>query len=134
MKFLAGAGARNPGLINIDVWENSYDVLAIQRRNDCPTCGQGKFEFLEGQRGATMTASLCGRNAIQVNPGRGHALKLDELAARLHGIGQVVVNEYLVRANIDNFEITIFPDARAIIKGTDDATVARSVYAKYVGS
>ncbi len=134
MKFLAGAGARNPGLINIDVWENSYDVLAIQRRADCPACGQGKFEFLEGQRGGTMTASLCGRNAIQVNPGRGHALKLDELAERLRGIGQVVVNEYLVRANIDNYEITIFPDARAIIKGTDDATVARSVYAKYVGS
>jgi adenylyltransferase/sulfurtransferase len=49
-------------------------------------------------------------------------------------VGQVTVNEYLVRATIDNFEITIFPDARAIIKGTDDATVARSVYAKYVGA
>lgn len=134
IKFLAGAGARNPGLINVDLWENSYDVLAIQRRDDCPTCGQGKFESLEGQRGGTMTASLCGRNAVQVNPGRGHTLKLDELAERLRGVGQVSVNEYLVRANIDNFEITIFPDARAIIKGTDDATVARSVYAKYVGA
>lgn len=134
IKFIAGAGARNPGLINIDVWENSFDVLSIARRDDCPTCGQGKFEFLEGQRGGTMTASLCGRNAVQVNPGRGHTIKLDELAERLRGVGQVVVNEYLIRANVDNFEITIFPDARAIIKGTDDATVARSVYAKYVGS
>ncbi len=134
IKFLAGTGARNPGLINVDLWENSYDVLAIQRRDDCPTCGQNQYEFLEGQRGGTMTASLCGRNAVQVNPGRGHTLKLDELAERLRGVGQVTVNEYLVRATIDNFEITIFPDARAIIKGTDDATVARSVYAKYVGS
>jgi adenylyltransferase/sulfurtransferase len=134
IKFLAGTGARNPGLINVDLWENSYDVLAVQRRDDCPTCGQNQYEFLEGQRGGTMTASLCGRNAVQVNPGRGHTLKLDELAERLRGVGQVTVNEYLVRATIDNFEITIFPDARAIIKGTDDATVARSVYAKYVGA
>jgi adenylyltransferase/sulfurtransferase len=134
IKLIAGAGARNPGLINIDLWENSYDVLAIQRRDECPTCGQGKYEFLEGQRGGTMTAALCGRNAVQVNPGRGHTLKLDELADRLRGVGQVAVNEYLVRANIDNYEITVFPDARAIIKGTDDATVARSVYAKYVGA
>lgn len=134
IKFIAGSGTRNPGLINIDLWENSYDVLAIQRRDDCPTCGQARYEFLDGQRGGTMTASLCGRNAVQVNPGRGHTLRLNDLADRLRGVGQVIVNEYLIRANIDNFEITVFPDARAIIKGTDDAAVARSIYAKYIGS
>lgn len=133
MKLITGAGNRNPGLINIDLWEHTYDVLAIQRRADCLTCGQGKYEFLDGARGGTETASLCGRNAVQVNPGRGHTINLNEMAKRWENIGQVSVNEYLVKLIVDNYELTIFPDARAIIKGTDDATVARGVYAKYVG-
>ena len=134
LKFLAGAGTRNAGLINVDLWENTFDSFAVARRDDCVACGQGKYEYLEGERGGTMTASLCGRNAVQVNPGRGHALDLTRLAEQLRGIGEVSVNEYLLKLSIDNYELTIFPDARAIVKGTDDATVARSVYAKYVGA
>jgi len=134
IKFLAGVGTRNAGMINIDLWDNSFDAFAIARREDCPACAQGKYEYLEGGRSGTMTASLCGRNAVQVNPGLGHSLKLADVAERLKNIGAVTANEYLVRFNVDNYELTIFPDARAIVKGTDDATVARSVYAKYVGS
>ena len=134
IKFIVGAGTRNAGLINIDLWENTFDSFAVARRDDCIACGQGQFEYLEGERGGTMTAFLCGRDAIQVNPGRGHTLDLTALAARLQGVGQVSVNEYLVKLSIDSYELTIFPDARTIVKGTDDATVARSVYAKYVGA
>ena len=133
IKFIVGAGKRNAGLINVDLWENSFDSFAIARNPNCICCAQNQYEYLEGERGGTMTASLCGRNAVQVNPGRGHALDLARLAAQLQGVGRVTVNEYLVKFEIDNYELTIFPDARAIIKGTDDATVARSVYAKYVG-
>jgi adenylyltransferase/sulfurtransferase len=133
IKFLAGAGTRNAGIINVDLWDNTFESFAIARRPDCPACGQGKFEFLEGARGGTLTALLCGRNAIQVNPGRGHTLNLGALAEHLRPIGKVAVNEYLLRLTIDNYEVTIFPDGRAIIKGTDDAAVARSLYAKYVG-
>ena len=134
IKFIVGAGTRNAGLINIDLWENTFDSFAVARRDDCIACGQGTFEYLEGERGGTMTAFLCGRDAIQVNPGRGHTLDLTALAARLQGVGQVSVNEYLVKLAVDNYELTIFPDARTIVKGTDDATVARSVFAKYVGA
>ena len=133
LKFLAGAGARNAGMINIDLWDNSFEQFALARRDDCPTCAQNNFEYLNGERGGSVTANLCGRNAVQINPGRGHSLKLAEVAERLKNIGEVSVNEYLIRFNVDHFELTIFPDARAIVKGTDDATVARSVYAKYVG-
>ena len=134
IKFIVGAGTRNAGLINIDLWENTFDSFAVARRDDCIACGQDQFEYLQGERGGTMTAFLCGRDAIQVNPGRGHTLDLTALAARLQGVGQVSVNEYLVKLSIDSYELTIFPDARTIVKGTDDATVARSVYAKYVGA
>ncbi len=135
IKFIAGAGTRNAGIINVDLWDNSYESFAIARRDDCPACGHAprKFEYLDGERGGTMTAFLCGRNAIQVNPGRGHTLDLTALAGRLREVGKVAENEYLLRFEADRYEITIFPDARAIIKGTDDAAVARSVYAKYVG-
>ncbi|MBI4788208.1 MAG: ThiF family adenylyltransferase [Chloroflexi bacterium] len=134
IKYLAGAGARNTGFIHVDVWENSFEAFNVARRGDCPACVQNKFEYLEGERAAVATAYLCGRDAVQVNPGRGHAINLAALAERLRGVGQVSANEYLLKLTIDNYELTIFPDARAIIKGTDDATVARSVYAKYIGA
>ncbi len=133
IKFLAGAGKRNGGLIHVDLWENSFESFNIARRADCPACGQGNFEYLEGERGAVATAYLCGRDAVQVNPGRGHSVNLRSLAERLKGVGQVSLNEYLLKLAVDDYELTIFPDARTIVKGTDDATVARSVYAKYVG-
>ena len=83
----------------------------------------------------TRTATLCGRNAVQISVPGGQRLDLEALAAGLHrsGIDDVAVNPYLLRARTDTFEITVFPDARAIIKGTEDERVARTVYAKYVG-
>ena len=134
IKFLSHSGTRNNGIINVDLWENSFDSFAIARRDDCPACVQHNYEYLDGVRTGTMTANLCGRNAIQVNPGKGHVVNLQSLADRLKSVGKVSVNEYLARIEIDTFELTVFPDGRAIIKGTDDATVARSTYAKYIGS
>ena len=134
IKFIAGAGTRNAGIINVDLWDNSFESFAIARRADCPACEQGKFEYLEGTRGGAMTAFLCGRDAMQVNPGTGHTLNLAALAERLRPVGKISLNEYLLRFDVDRYEITIFPDARTIIKGTDDAAVARGIYAKYIGT
>ncbi len=133
IKYLTGSGTRNAGMIHVDLWENSFESFVVRRRDDCIACVQNKFEYLEGGRAGVMTASLCGRNAVQVNPGKGHMLNLSDLAAKLQGVGQVSINEYLVKLSIDNYELTIFPDARAIVKGTEDASIARGVYAKYVG-
>ena len=134
IKFLSHSGTRNHGIINIDLWENTFDSFAIARRDDCPACVHHKYDYLDGVRTGTMTANLCGRNAVQVNPGKGHTVNLQSLGERLKSVGQVSVNEYLARIEIDSYELTVFPDGRAILKGTDDATVARSVYAKYIGS
>lgn len=134
IKYLVGAGKRNAGLIHVDLWENSFESFNIARREDCPACARGNFEYLDGERGAVATAYLCGRDAVQVNPGRGHTVNLASLAERLKGVGEVSLNEYLIKFTIDNYELTIFPDARAIVKGTDDPAVARGVYSKYVGS
>lgn len=131
LKFITGSGERNRGLINIDLWENTFDAFEIARRADCACCVQHHYDYLDDAR--DNTAFLCGRNAIQIRPAQKNTLDLSQLAARLTPLGRVTQNEYLVQFTLDDFDMTIFPDARAIIKGTEEASVARSVYAKYVG-
>jgi molybdopterin/thiamine biosynthesis adenylyltransferase len=133
IKLLSGSGTRNQGMIHIDLWENTFETFQVARHPDCPTCVHEEYDFLEGAGSGVMTAFLCGRNAVQVRAGRGHSLNLRELAGRLSKVGPAMFNEYLVHFSIDNYRMTIFPDARAIVQGTDDETVAKNLYAKYVG-
>lgn len=132
IKLLAGSGERNRALINIDLWENTFDTIEVARREDCPCCIKHQFDYLEEANDGA--AFLCGRNAIQVRPAQKSALDLAQLAMRLAPLGRVMQNEYLIQFTPGDFDMTIFADGRAIIHGTEDASVARSVYAKYVGT
>lgn len=132
IKYLTASGEPNRGLINLDVWENTFDTFQVARRADCPCCVQDQFDFLDDA--GDDTAFLCGRNAIQVRPAKKSALDLAHLAERLAPLGRVTQNDYLVQFTLADFDMTIFPDARAIIQGTDDASIARSLYAKYIGT
>ncbi len=117
----------------MDVWENTSERIELPRQPDCPACGQHSYEFLDSLSG-TRSTSLCGRDAVQVRSSRkDDTLDLPALAERLQPVGKVAYNAYLLRLLVDSYEITVFPDARAIIKGTDDENVARSVYARYIG-
>jgi adenylyltransferase/sulfurtransferase len=119
----------------LDLWENTLRQIKLDaaRTPDCPCCGRREFPWLAGERGG-HTAVLCGRNAVQLSfPGR-EAVSLDHLAEKLSAVGQVTKNKYLVRAAIGDYQVTVFPDGRAVIGGTEDIAEARSVYAKYVGS
>ena len=129
-----GSGERNRGVIHVDLWENTFDAFdSGPPRADCPACGRGDYEFLERPSGA-QAVSLCGRDAVQIRVPGVHRLALADVAERLREVGQVTAaNEYLVRFRADEIEITLFADARAIVKGTNDETVARSLYSKYVG-
>lgn len=122
------------GITAFDVWTNDH-LLAegVPRRPDCPCCGERRFEYLEA-RVTSRTATLCGRDAVQVSPGRAVRLDLGVLARKLAGTGAVTANDYLLRSVVDGHEMTVFADGRAIIKGTDDVAVARSLYARYVGT
>ncbi len=132
LKLLVGGGDRNPGLIHVDVWSNTYDVFAVPRRPDCEACEQHNLEFLAAETGAQVT-SLCGRNAVQVRLQPAHPVRFDELAARLGSAGEVSYNQFLLRFSVNGYELTVFPDSRAIVKGTSDETVAKTLYAKYIG-
>lgn len=121
-------------LMQFDVWENDWRKIQLGLPNpDCKACRKRNFTFLEGENQALFT-TLCGRDAIQILPPAPTQIDLLKLAEKLKNISDVKQNEYLLRLNIDGFELTVFRDARAIIRGTEDISAARSIYAKYVGS
>jgi adenylyltransferase/sulfurtransferase len=118
----------------IDLWDNTLRQIKLgnAKSADCPCCGRREFPWLAGERGS-HSAILCGRNAVQLSfPGR-EAVSLDALADKLAAVGQVTRNKYLVRAQIGPHLVTVFPDGRAVIGGTEDIAEARSVYAKFIG-
>ena len=135
LKILTGnSGALHKSLINIDVWRNDWRKIKLSAPNeDCETCAKRNFEFLEAKNADFFTA-LCGRDAVQIQPPNASPIDLQTLAAKLKNSGEIKLNEYLLRLKVENYEITVFKDARAIIRGTDDISTARSIYAKYIGS
>jgi molybdopterin/thiamine biosynthesis adenylyltransferase len=133
LKILLGSPQVSRSLLVVDVWENVVERLELPRQPDCPTCGLHRYELLASPARST-TITLCGRNAIQVrSQRRDRSLDLPQLAQRLQAVGTVQSNAYLLRFAVDGYEMTIFPDGRAIIKGTENEQVARSLYARYIG-
>jgi molybdopterin/thiamine biosynthesis adenylyltransferase len=135
IKLIVGGGTLNTGMIYADLWDGSFDRLDLGGpRSDCPTCGLGEFPFLSAESG-TRTTSLCGRDAVQVSVIGARAPELEGLADRLRasGVGTVNGNPYLLRAEIEGYEFTVFADGRAIIKGTADEARAATLYARYIG-
>jgi adenylyltransferase/sulfurtransferase len=120
--------------MTIDVWDNQYRPFKIERIADCPVCVRHELAFLAARAGGTAT-SLCGRNAVQISPPPGRTLDLVELESRLVRAGSTVQrNDFLLRADLDGCETTVFPDGRAIVKGTHDMARARALYARFIGS
>jgi molybdopterin-synthase adenylyltransferase len=131
LKILAG-GVADARLTRMDLWTGEIRQLEAPSRDpDCPCCAKREFIHLDGSRRAPV--SLCGRNAVQIHE-RSRPIDLQELARNLGGIGAVRANDFALRVAIEPYELTIFPDGRAIIKGTTDVGVARSLYARYVGA
>ncbi|MBL8182405.1 MAG: ThiF family adenylyltransferase [Blastocatellia bacterium] len=121
-------------LMQFDVWANDRQRIKLGEPNtDCKCCGQNIYEFLDSET-QEFSAVLCGRNAVQIAPPKTTKLDLESLAGRLQFSVAVSVNEYLLRFTSGEHEMTVFRDGRAIVKGTDDVTVARSLYSRFIGS
>ena len=133
LRLLAsGADSLETRITTLDVWTGEIrQIQAPDRDPQCPCCARGEYAHLSGLRRAPI--SLCGRNAVQIHE-RSRPLDLQELAARLAPLGVVRANEFALRAQLDSYELTVFPDGRAIIRGTTDTGLARSLYARYVGA
>lgn len=135
IKILVGDTASlHRSLVQIDVWQNDWRKIKLAAPNeDCICCSQNSYEFLDAET-QEFSAVLCGRNAVQIAPAKPVDLDLDAFADKIKFLTSVNQNEYLVRFTVDENEVTVFRDGRAIIKGTDDVSAARSIYSRFVGS
>jgi molybdopterin/thiamine biosynthesis adenylyltransferase len=133
LKMLArGVDSVTARLTTIDVWTGAIRQLAPPARDPrCPCCVRKELVYLDGSRRAPI--SLCGRNAVQIHE-RSRPVDLPALAQRLGTVAAVRSNEFALRVALDPYELTVFPDGRAIIKGTTDVGIARSLYARYIGA
>ena len=121
-------------LVYVEAWRPTLEQFEVGKRDTpCPACDLGHYEFLQGESG-TYVASLCGRDAVQLRVREQREVSFPELAQRLEAVGEVAFNPYMLRFRVDGYELNVFPDGRAIVKGTTDESVARSLYARYIGA
>jgi molybdopterin/thiamine biosynthesis adenylyltransferase len=116
-----------------DVWSHRFQRIDVGQdaMASCPVCSKREFEYLDGNPLRTIT--LCGRNAVQLIPGVRGDINFEELSKSIAAFGPVQFNDFLLKCSAPPYELTLFRDGRAIVKGTDEAGTARSVYSKMVG-
>ncbi len=133
LKILVGRAEDLQGsLLAYDVWKNRFQQVKPKIDPRCRACGARDFVHLEA--GGPAYVSLCGRNSVQIHQREPRKLDLTALQTRLARFGPVKANDYLLKCLLEPYELTVFPDGRAIVKGTQDPAVARGLYAKYIGS
>jgi molybdopterin-synthase adenylyltransferase len=133
LKLLAGRESALHGrLLSCDVWSGRMQSVAPERNPNCRACVRRDFSYLEGEAQPHIT--LCGRDSVQIHE-RKRSLDLPALLQRLAPtLSEVRQNGFLLRFRADAYEVTVFSDGRAVVKGTQDPAVARSLYAKYIGA
>ncbi len=133
IKLLAGKPEALHGrLVACDVWTGQFQSIRVARDPGCRACARREFRFLAGEAQPHLT--LCGRDSVQIHE-RGRRLDLGALARRLAAAAaEVRHNDFLLQFRVPPYQLTVFADGRAIIKGTKDPAVARSLYARYIGA
>lgn len=124
-----------PVLVSVDVWDSSLQHVELPAREalpPCPCCGERRFEFLEAAAGPAV--ALCGRDEVLVRSSALARPAFVEVAARLRPLGEVLLNDFLLRFRTPPYELTLFQDGRATVKGTGDTALARSLVARYFGT
>ncbi|WP_301171311.1 ThiF family adenylyltransferase [Brevibacillus nitrificans] len=137
MKLLIGDLEHlNPHLEQFDIWQNDHDQLPISagQNPECPACVKKEFESLTSGADATEEfATLCGRDTVQIRPSSPVVVDLTLLAKRFAPLGAIEHNRFLLRFHTDGYTLVFFQDGRVLVQGTDDVTIARTLYARYVG-
>jgi molybdopterin-synthase adenylyltransferase len=133
MKLLSGNIAQlTHRLVSCDVWSGHFQSMRVAKDPECRVCGKHLFSYLEGE--AQPHVTMCGRNSVQIHE-RNRQLDLNLLKKRLEpAVDSVRQNDFLLRFCVAPYEMTVFTDGRAILKGTQDPAVARSLYARYIGA
>ncbi len=132
LKILLGDRDSDQKLLVIDLMERSFEKIPIKKRDDCPVCTHGEFEYLN-QKGPLEPLELCGREMMQFTPQREMEVSLEFLRGKLERLGDVSYLGSILKFKVDKYEMMVFPDGRAFIKGTTDKKIAKSLYTKYIG-
>ncbi len=132
IKLLLGKQHLNTDLLTYDVWTNSFEKTPVQKNPSCECCGKHHFPFLNGSFKEDIV-SICERGAIQIQPARPMNISFTDLEKKLQQVGDVVNHKIVLRCKLQDFELNIFQNGRAIIIGTNDKNLAKSLYAKYIG-
>ncbi len=132
IKLLCGKSEEAGGrLVSFDVWSGKFQSVRVARNPECRACVRRDFRYLEGEAQPHLT--MCGRDSVQIHERR-RQLDLSALGKRIAPtVAEVRENGFLLRFRVPPYEMTVFADGRAIIKGTRDTSVARSLYARYIG-
>ena len=133
IKYLTGAReTMRRTLLSWDLWQNERsEITAAHPRPDCQVCGLHDFAHLRGEGRPHIT--LCGRNSVQIHE---HHRPVDLAAAaeRLRPHGEGRQNGQLLQFRRGPHTLTLFADGRALIQGTTDIALARTLYARFVGN
>jgi len=136
LKLLTGhMDQLNRRLVTADLWRNQYGSMDLSRMGpdpDCPACGHGRLDFLEGTQ-EKRAGTLCGRNAVQISSRAARPVDFEPIARRLSAAADVTYNEFLLKAAVGKLEIALFRDGRAIVRGTQDIQEARIFYSRILG-
>jgi molybdopterin/thiamine biosynthesis adenylyltransferase len=133
LKYLTGArDAMRRTLLSWDLWQNERSEISAAAPNpDCAVCGARDFAHLRGEGRPHIT--LCGRNSVQIHE-HNRPVDLAAAADRLRPHGEVRQNGLLLQFRRGPHTLTLFADGRALIQGTTDIALARTLYARFVGN
>ena len=131
-KILTGSGHIRKGLLFVELWDNETQQIAVEKDPDCPVCGRGEYWYLSHGSGTKVTA-LCGKDSVQIVPGKPQPADLEALEKKLASLGTVKRTRFCLDFESREASFVLFPDGRAVIRHTDSEGRAKSVYSEYIG-
>lgn len=132
VKILIGSPEVNKDLVFLEIWENEYAALPLEKDPDCPICVKKEYQYL-GKNAGTSAVSLCGKNAFQIIPSSNKHPDLHEFSKKLEALGEVKETRFFLQFQSPEASFKLFPDGRAIIENADTPGKAKSVYSEYIG-
>jgi molybdopterin/thiamine biosynthesis adenylyltransferase len=126
----------NRRMVHFDLWYNHQSSVDVSKakKDTCPACGLHHYDYLDASSDEDMIGTLCGRNSVQIQPVRPASFNLNEWANKLGRLGRVELNPFLLKFHVqDDMHMILFPDGRALVQGTDDPTLAKSLYSRFIG-
>ncbi|MBE6182885.1 ThiF family adenylyltransferase [Heyndrickxia ginsengihumi] len=122
-------------LLSFDLWKNQTSSIDPSVLHDihCPSCGSDRtYPYLQ-QENIAKTTVLCGRDTVQIRPGKRWRPDFKQLSDRFKTLpGKTMTNDFLLAYEDGNIRFVLFQDGRALIHGTKNVIEAKNIYHRYL--